>query len=87
MGTGRFPTAIATVNNVRAIRYVFDCLGVVVQDCIVDASSYFPLPPPLLYHPGVERMRGGVLSGRPISTSQLHPLPGFHVWPIKPHGL
>ena len=24
------------------------------------------------------------LSPRPISTSQLHPLPSFHSWPINP---
>ena len=32
-------------------------------------------------HSGREQLR---TSPRPISTSQLHPLPGFHIWPINP---
>src|SRR5262245_47495721 len=81
-GTGRFPLAMAAVtlsmssgfHNVKKLSSVQLRFPTVHREPL---SGREHSPPP----PGV----GGVLSShRLISTSQLHTLPCFHIWPINP---
>ena len=74
-GTGRFPLAMAaetlSMSSVLSQREKFSfllCSRPYIGNHSVDAST-----------------RNGVLSShRLISTSQLHTLPCFHIWPINP---
>src|SRR6478752_7393443 len=80
--TGRFPNAMTTEtlsatpqcgDRHLANKHTFQLSSETVQPARLFVAWE--------QHSGREQLR---TSPRPISTSQLHPLPGFHIWPINP---
>ncbi len=76
-GTGRFPAAMTTVTL-----YGF-CVCMLIRRC-GDRLSHSGRKQEV-YNPHHDAHGEGVCCRwSAISTSQLHPLPGFHIWPINP---